>query len=175
MAQNIGMTPYMAHACSLQFLHQVSQFPMEVRHQMYSPDGLLPGGALEPCRPAIRCFTLMVLCMVRPYHRQFFSATASHQMLYPDGLRPGEALALPVSEALLDFPTCCEWTPDRRPRRSFSAAKPATDATHAPLGGLTSLATSILAPLTAKDTNMVDSEVTPLAHSRLPHSLPTSL
>ena len=120
-------------------------------------------------------FTLMVPCMVRPYHRQFFSATASHQMFYPDGLRPGEALALPVNEALLDFPTSCEWTPDRGPRRSFSAARPATDATHAPLGGLTSPATSILTPLTAKDTNMVDSEVTPLAHSRLPHSLPTSL
>ena len=128
--------------------------------------------SVSPRRPTIRCPTLMVSYLGRPYHHQSFSATARHQMFYPDGLLPGEALAPPVNEALLDFPTSCEWTPDRGPRKSFSAAKPATDATHAPLGGLTSPAMSILAPLTAKDTNMVDSKVTPLAHSQLPHSRP---
>ena len=169
------MTPYMAHIHFLPFLHRVSQFPAEVRHQMYSPDGLLPREALESRRPTIRCLTMMVPCMRRPYHCQSFSATACHQMSYPDGLLPGEALAPPVNKPLSNFLTSCEWTPDQGPCNSFSAAEPATDATHAPLGGLTGLATSISAPLITKSTNMVDSEVTPLAYSRLPHSPPMSL
>ena len=112
--KNIVMTPYMTHAHFLPFLHCVSQFPVEFRHQMYSPDGLLPGEALELLRPAIRCLILMVPFPGRPYHRQSFSTTARHQMFYPDGLlcMPGEALAAPVNDALSDFPTSCEWTPD---------------------------------------------------------------
>ena len=114
----------------------------------------------------------MIPCLMIPYHRQSFSTTACHQMSYPDGLLPGEALAPLVNETLSDFPTSCEWTPDRGPRKSFSAAEPTTDTAHAPLGGSISPATSISTPLTTKSANMVDSEVTPLAHSQLPHSCP---
>ena len=172
---DLGMTPYITHTHFLPFLHRISQCPAEVHHQMHSPDGLLPGEALESHRPIISCLTLMVPCPRRPYHCQYFSATADHQMLYPNGLLPGESLAPPVNKALSDFPTSHKWALYRGPRKSFSGAEPATDATHAPLGGSTGPAMLISAPLTTRDTNMVDSEVTPLAHSRLPHSPPMSL
>ena len=98
---------------------------MQARHQISYPDVLLP---------------------VEAYHLQSFSATACHQIFYPDGPLSGEALALPVNEALSNFLTSCEWTPDRGPCRSFSADRPATDATDASLGGSAGPMTSTAVP-----------------------------
>ena len=109
--------------------------------------------------------------MVHAHFRPFFlrvsqsPAKARHQKYSPDVLLPGEALAPPVNEALSDFPTSCEWTPDRGPRKSFSAAEPATDAAHAPVGGSISPATSISAPPTPEDIDMIDSTIAPASAS----------